>query len=242
MSTPMSTPFELSNVVRTCEQVWGSIRARHPDVPEVVIVVGSGEERGRLRKLGHWSAGRWALTGPAEGPAARGEVLLAAEGFKRGPADVLDTLLHEAAHAIATRRKVADTTRQGRYHNLRYKALAEEVGLRVEQMAPHGWAKTELTPETAAAYAAELLALQLALTAWRRQRGERADGTVATGASKGEQEGASSAPRSTSLPLWACACAKPRKMRMAASVMAIAPVVCGACLHAFAEASTAAAG
>ena len=35
----------------------------------------------------------------------------------RTPADVLDTLLHEAAHALAAARGIKDTSRQGRYHN-----------------------------------------------------------------------------------------------------------------------------
>jgi hypothetical protein len=56
-------------------------------------------------------------------------VLISGEGFGRGPPEVLGTLLHEAAHGLAKTRGIKDTSRQGRFHNLRYKALAEELGL-----------------------------------------------------------------------------------------------------------------
>lgn len=236
--TTSPLPFELSGVVRTCEEVWASIRDRHPEVPEVVILVGSGEERGKLRKLGHWSAGRWAVP-DGEGMGRRGEVLIAAEGFKHGAADVLDTLLHEAAHAIAHVRKVKDTTRGGRYHNERYKHIAEEVGLAVEKMGPHGWAKTALGEGTADRYAGELVMLQLSLTAWRRQRRERPDGSE-PGSSEAEGgQGASAADaggrKRGQLPLFVCGCPKPRKMRMAAATAALGDVTCGVCGQPFRE-------
>lgn len=236
--TSTVAPFELSGVVRTCEEVWAGIRERHPEVPEVVILVGSGEERGKLRKLGHWSAGRWAVP-DGEGMGRRGEVLIAAEGFKHGSAEVLDTLLHEAAHAIASARKVKDTTRGGRYHNERYKHIAEEVGLVVEKMGPHGWAKTSLADGTPERYAAELVMLQLSLTAWRRQRRERPDGSE-PGAEGGEgEEGVNANGRKRGqrqhLPLFQCACEKPRKMRMAASVAALGDVMCCVCNQPFRE-------
>jgi hypothetical protein len=37
---------------------------------------------------------------------------------------VLGTLLHEAAHALADQRAIKDNSRQGRYHNARYRQLA----------------------------------------------------------------------------------------------------------------------
>src|SRR6266542_4043035 len=38
---------------------------------------------------------------------------------------VLATMLHEAGHGLAAARNLKDTSRQGRYHNAKYKALAE---------------------------------------------------------------------------------------------------------------------
>jgi hypothetical protein len=49
----------------------------------------------------------------------------------RGPADVLGTLLHEAAHAVAHVRGIKDSSRRGCWTNTRFKALAEELGIEV---------------------------------------------------------------------------------------------------------------
>src|SRR5208283_4142749 len=44
---------------------------------------------------------------------------------------VLEVMLHEAAHALATQRGIEDTSAAGnRYHNKRFVALAAELGLR----------------------------------------------------------------------------------------------------------------
>ena len=54
------------------------------------------------------------------------------EGLRRGARAVLGTLLHEAAHGVATTRGIKDTSRQGRYHNRRFAELAAELGITVE--------------------------------------------------------------------------------------------------------------
>src|SRR6266705_1093111 len=106
-----------SRVVAALEHAWAAIGAQHPEVPEVVVVVASGSDpRGTRLTLGHFAAGRWQLTSPGK-PADRPEVLVGGEGLRRGPVDVLGTLLHEAAHGLAHARGIADTSRQGRYHN-----------------------------------------------------------------------------------------------------------------------------
>jgi len=53
-----------SRLVAALEHAWTTIR-RHPDVPQVVIVVASGSDpRSRRLNLGHFAAGRWQLTSP----------------------------------------------------------------------------------------------------------------------------------------------------------------------------------
>jgi hypothetical protein len=51
-----------SVLVATLERAWAAIRRRHPDVPEVVMVMASGSER-RALKLGHFAALRWEVDG-----------------------------------------------------------------------------------------------------------------------------------------------------------------------------------
>ena len=63
---------------------------------------------------------------------------------------------HEAAHSVAWQRGVKDTSRQGRYHNHRFRTVAEEVGLQVQRDSRFGWTRTDLRASTAAAYSGVL--------------------------------------------------------------------------------------
>jgi hypothetical protein len=54
-----------------------------------------------------------------EAAASLSEVLITADGLAGSAADVMGTLVHEAAHAVAFQRGIKDTSRQGRYHNVR---------------------------------------------------------------------------------------------------------------------------
>jgi hypothetical protein len=177
-------------------------------VPEAVLVVASGSEGKRLN-LGHFAPHRWQVAG-----ADRHEVLVGGEGLARGPADVLGTLLHEAAHGLAQARSVADTSRQGRYHNRRYATLARELGLEVASVQPIGWSATTVPEPTAAGYAAQLEELATALVLWRRQ--EHRSGTGG---------------RSRNLPAASCGCG--RRIRVAKATLAGAPILCGACAQPF---------
>jgi len=122
--------------------------------------------------------------------------------------------VHEAAHALASVRGVQETSRRGQYHNKRFRALAEELGLRVDYDQRIGWSPTTLPPSTAAAYANEIRALDEAITAVRRHE--------PTG------EGRS---RSRTVPLALCAC--PRRIRVAPSVLAAGAIVCAVCEQPF---------
>ena len=70
--------------------------------------------------------------------------MISGEGLGRTPRDVLGTLLHEAAHALAAVCGIKDTSRQGRYHNTKYKMLAEELGLTVAFEPTIGWSITSV--------------------------------------------------------------------------------------------------
>jgi hypothetical protein len=87
-----------------------------------------------------------------EAAASLSEVLITADGLAGSATDVIGTLVHEAAHAIAFQRGIKDTSRQGRYHNRRFKAIAEEIGLDVGRDPGWGWSATTLSDPTAASY------------------------------------------------------------------------------------------
>ncbi len=137
-----------SALVAACEAAWNDIRSHHPELPDAVVILGTGVERGRLVKLGHWWGGRWVADGQS-----RGEVLIAGEALHLPPREVFEVLLHEAAHGINAHRRVRDTSRSGRYHNQLYADAAREVLLDVRAMPPHGLANTSLTPPPSCATA-----------------------------------------------------------------------------------------
>jgi hypothetical protein len=197
-----------SLLVAALEHAWQTIRTRHPDVPEAVLVVASGTEGKRLN-LGHFAPHRWQVNGTD-----RHEVLVGGEGLHRGPLEVLGTLLHEAAHGLAQARQVQDTSRGGRYHNRRYAALAGELGLEVASVQPVGWSATAVPAATAAAYAGQLEELAAALVLWRRQEHRIGSGS-----------------RSRNLLAAICGCG--RRIRVAKATIAEAPIVCGLCEEPF---------
>jgi len=206
---PISTP-----IVAALERAWADIRARHPHVPPAVIVLGAGSigARGALR-LGHFAAMRWHIgrVHDQEDEAAEqlAEVFVGGEGLRRGPIDVFGTLLHEAAHALAHVRRIRDTSRQGRWHNTRFKALAEELGIQVTKDPRIGWSPTTLPEITRQTYATTIAALGAALRLYRSA--ELTSGTN----------------KPTNPP--ACVCDCGRRIRVAPSVLAAGPITCGIC-------------
>jgi hypothetical protein len=193
-------------LVTALDQAWSAIRARHPDVPEVVIALGSGSagRRGAL-KLGHFAAERWQrLDGRLP------ELFVGGEGLGRGAREVLGVLLHEAAHGVASTRKVPDTSRQGRWHNARYRALAAELGLDVAQVPSLGWSQTTVPDATAALYRSEIRRLEAAITAFRH----------------GEPRGHGRVSSNNGV---AARCECGRRIRVAESVLALGPITCALC-------------
>lgn len=189
------------------EQAWDAIGRHHPEVPSVIVVVapGSGSRAGEL-KLGHFSATRWKV---ADGE--RSELLVGGEGLQLGALEVLGTLLHEAAHGVAWVREVQDTSRGGRYHNRRFKALAEEIGLEVAQVGSLGWTATKVRDETRARYGPVLAEIEAALVLWRR-----AD-RYASGAGAGGRN-----------PL-VCRCSCGRRIQVARATLEAGGIICELC-------------
>ncbi|MQA17375.1 MAG: hypothetical protein GEV09_25665, partial [Pseudonocardiaceae bacterium] len=132
------------------------------------------------------------------------------EGLQRPATEVLTTLLHEAAHALAHTRGIKDTSRQGRYHNTNFKELAEEVGTTVTKDPKIGWSPTELPDTTCADYADTVDALSRALRLYRRR--EHTD---------------SATTKTTNPPPCVCECG--RRIRVATSVREAGPITCGIC-------------
>ena len=194
-----------SRILKVLEDTWLEIRRWHPEIPAAVIIIASGTD-GKQTRLGHHAPGRWNVAGEQ-----LTEIMISGEGLRRSPAEVLGTLLHEAAHALAHARGIKDTSRQGRYHNKHFKTHAEELGLTVTHDDRHGWSASTITPLTQTAYARQLDALTEAMTLWRH-------GETITGATP---------RRNTNFIAAICPCG--RSIRVAASTLAEAPIICLAC-------------
>lgn len=132
-----------------------SIRAAHPEVPNVVLVVGTSSSKAH----GHFHARTW--------DGGQHEVMLSGQSLQRGAKATLATLLHECAHAMGHARGIKSTSRQGRFHNEAFKALAEELGIDVMKDSQHGWTITLLPASAAKQYRIELAAIAKALKTYR---------------------------------------------------------------------------
>ena len=200
------------------EHAWAQIRRVHPEVPPAVLITGSGSDtrRRNMLRLGHFAASRW-TAGP-DGDELD-EIFIGGEGLERGAREVLATQLHEAAHAVARVRGIQDTSRQARYHNKRFKAIAEELGLKIDHHPTIGWSLTTLPDATAQLYADTITQLDEAITIYRRREG-----------------GGSETPRKPSPPPCVCKCG--RKIRVAPAVLALGEITCGVCGEPFEPEST----
>jgi hypothetical protein len=207
-------------LVLALEAAWETMRERHPAIAPAVIVVASGTMGGSPR-YGHFAAARWRR---AVDGGELAEILVSGEGLERGAVPVLGTLLHEGAHALAHARGVKDTSRQGRWHNAKYRRFAEELGLVLRQVDGIGWSGTVVPAETAAAYAEQLEAIAAAIVVYRRAENESGPGVVA-----GIEGGGSEGESGTSSKGGGIECPCGRRIRVARAVLEAGPISCGLC-------------
>ena len=122
-----------SRIIAALEHAWAAIQDQHPDVPNVVIVTGAGSNQtgtpeGYQLRGHHWPE-RWVLGGQDQPRVP--ELFVAGELLAAGGRAVVEVMLHEAAHALAAKHGIKDTSAAGnRYHNKRFVVLATELGLR----------------------------------------------------------------------------------------------------------------
>lgn len=133
-------------LIRALSTVWTTIRHRHPDVPGVVLLPAPALRRG---VLGHFAPLRWSPR--RQDGALLHEVVVVGEHLDRDPSDVVETLLHEAAHAMNFERGIRDCS-ASQYHNQKFQVAAEELGLLVAKVPHYGFALTAMTPLTTERY------------------------------------------------------------------------------------------
>jgi hypothetical protein len=213
-------------LIAALARVWTSIRTKHPGVPGVVILAAPGS-RDQPRVLGHFAALRWNVKEGQEHQVH--EVVVVAEYLNRPAEDVVETLLHEAAHAMNFERGIRDCSRS-QYHNAHFKAAAEEIGLTVNQVPHYGYAHTTLPPATAEQYREDVEALRSFLIHRRRLMELPTKGPGTTGGTDdnddGRKEPSSRARKAT------CQC--PFIIRVSKKVMESTTIRCDRCGQPFA--------
>jgi hypothetical protein len=142
--------------------MFQKIREFNPDVPNAVIVVGSSGRQRRGQVHGHFAPTSW--------HGEQHEIFLSGESLARGAEATLGTLIHESAHALAHAQEIKDTSNNGRYHNKKFKFIAETLGITLEQADTIGWSVTSVPDETLGRYRDEVIGLSLALTTWREPK------------------------------------------------------------------------
>ena len=214
-----------SAVVIKLEKVWNQIRDNHQDLPEVVIVTGSGMI-GPAR-WGHFRANGWTERQEKEAAVSLtlGEMFVAGETLARGATSTLQTMLHEAAHVLAQVREIKDTSRQNRWHNRKFRELAEELGLEYTRESAHpqiGFSQVTLTKKTAEEYAEVIkeldkaIRLTVALPEFLRTTDQDGSGENIHGGRR-PTTGAPS-PSSNNIKA-TCGCPEPRIIRVSRKVL-----------------------
>jgi hypothetical protein len=231
-----------SAVVQLLERVHARIRQNHPEVPEVVIVTGAGIGFGG-GKWGHFRPQGWTAK---EGDTSthRHEMFMAGETLAKGGRKVLQTMLHESAHALAEHRGEKDTSRQGRWHNQVFRKTAEELGLEYKgQKADKtlGFSQVTLTAETVEEYKDLLDALDaeihlmVRLPGWLGgTAGSDEDGEDEGGENMGKAPKTGPATNSNNVKL-TCECEEPNIIRASKKVALKMVARCDECGELFDE-------
>lgn len=149
MKTETLTKTErLSVIVAALESAHAVIQEK-TGAPRATINVArkTGRTMGHFTHAKLWKAGEESFH----------EIMISANYFERGARAVLGTLLHEVAHSIDLQNGIQGTSGDG-YHNQKFKATAESLGLTITQAKGIGWSLTEVSDACAERWA-EALAL-----------------------------------------------------------------------------------
>lgn len=160
-----------SETVACLERVYQRAREICPDLPaHVSFTIKQSDQRA----WGHFMDSGFKNTYQVNGERVH-EIMISGECLAAGPKKILQTVLHEAAHALCSERNIKEVTRQNRYHNKKFVTAAEELtltyddpqnyvttvdrdGQEVKKLKPHdtiGFSNVCLTDKTMELFKAE---------------------------------------------------------------------------------------
>lgn len=224
-----------SEIIKALEVVYAEIRKNHPELPDAVIVTGSGLSGGG-GKWAHFWADRWV---DRDGSGKRPEIFVAGERLACGAEPTVQIMLHECTHALAAVRGEKDTSRQNRYHNRTFVKIAEEMGLEYRHEKPDpviGFSDVELTDETREKYRDVIKGLDEAIRTYLDDpllplfigSGSGDGGAHRIGPVR-RRRTAGATSKSRNNTKYVCNCPEPRIIRVAPKTFDKAPIICGEC-------------
>lgn len=247
-----------SDVIAALEAAWTAIQANHPDLPDAMMITGSGAAGG---EWGHTWHERWVEGDlPTDDELAAGgtvtqatatkktEIFIAGERLACGAKLTFQTMLHEAAHVLAFVRCEKDTSNRGRYHNKTFVKIAEELGLEwpkgEKAHTVIGFSAVVIREETIEKYADVIdglhQAIKLYLALPYEMGGPAAGGDGGTVVVVGPTIPKVGRPKTKpgasggNNPIAQCQCDEPRKIRLSRKMLALGGIVCKVCGEEFA--------
>ena len=116
-------------------------------IQKPVIAVSPDTTKGAYGWCTSWKA--WTTANDSEDDGYY-EINMCAEHLNRSFSEICSTLLHEMVHLWNLQNNVQDTSRNGSYHNKKFKEAAEQHGLIIEKDEKYGWTRTSLNKEAEA--------------------------------------------------------------------------------------------
>lgn len=148
--TYATTEATIRPIVEALERMFDNLNARffESKLEHPVLTVSPDTTKGAYGWMTTYKA--WSTKPGKDGLKDGGyyELNICAEHLQRPLPEVVGTLLHEMVHLHCIMQGIKDTSRNGWYHNDKYKAQAEAHGLVVEKTDKYGYSKTSLSPET----------------------------------------------------------------------------------------------
>jgi hypothetical protein len=217
-----------SMLVEALEFAYASIQAEYPELPDAVIVTGSGANAYGL-KWGHFGHDMWhdaIING------RRPELFIGGECLARGGEWAMNVLLHETAHALNYAHDEKGTSQRHAYHNHVFLERAQDLGLDYSELfkAPdptHGYSNVKLTEDGKARWAVQIKALEEAITL-------SIDSGMYAGVGVGEGGNGHGVTRRRNRGLGGrnylkATCACNYVIRAAANTLAVTTITCGTC-------------
>lgn len=146
-------------ILNAVDRIIEHARTLNRDIPDKIVVVMDSGRRKNGMAHGHFASLVW--------HDGYSEIKLGTESLSRGAVPTLGTILHELSHAIAFELGIRDTSNKGRYHNAKFRGIALDAGISLENTPTLGWSTTTVPDGTVAIYKPFVEELEKAIVTYR---------------------------------------------------------------------------